>query len=98
MEEIINKIESQYIIIREKNNKKEYFNGATIYSKDENGILRISNIRWSETFIPTKASYEQSRMKDILNGMKKYKKIEEEYDYVIAEIQTITTIVNYIKC
>ena len=37
------------------------------------------------------------RMKDILDGMRKYKKIEEGYNYVIAEIQTITTITNYIE-
>ena len=37
------------------------------------------------------------KMKDILDGMRKYGEIEEGYNYIIAEIQTTTKIVNYIE-
>ena len=97
MEEIINRTKSQYIIVRNKDNEKEYFNGANIYGRDEDGVLRISKTKWSKTLKPMSAKYSLDRMEDILNSMKKYKEIEEGYNYVIAEIQTITTIVNYIE-
>ena len=97
MEEIINRTEPKYIIICENSEGKKYFSGATIYSRDGNGILRVANVRWSKIFNPMSATYNYNRMKDILDGMKKYKKIEEGYNYTIAEIQTTTAIVNYIE-
>ena len=36
-------------------------------------------------------------MKDILDGMRKYGEIEKGYNYVIAEIQTTTAIINYVE-
>lgn len=107
MEEIINRTKSQYIIIREKNGEKEYFDGANIYGRDNDGVLRVSKTRWSKIFNPMNeinkifkpmsAIYDYNKMKDILNGMRKYKEIKDGYNYIIAEIQTTTAIVNYIK-
>ena len=96
MEEIIRQTPSQYIIIRKKGEETEYFSGANIYGRDNDGILRVSKTTWSKTINPMRAPYNQDKMKDILDGMRKYGEIEEEYNYIIAEIQTTTKIVNYI--
>lgn len=97
MEDIIKKSEPQYIIVRGKGDGKEYFCGANLYGKDNDGVLRVSKTRWSKTFTPISATFNQNRMKDILDGMQKYGEIEKGYNYVIAEIQTTTAIVNYIE-
>ena len=97
MEEIIRQNPSQYIIIRKKGEETEYFSGANIYRRDNDGILRVSKTTWSKTINPMRAPYNQDKMKDILDGMRKYGEIEEEYNYIIAEIQTTTKIINYIE-
>ena len=97
MEEIIKRTKSQYIIIRGKGEGKEYFSGANIYRRDNDGVLRVSKTRWSKIFTPMSATYNYNRMKDILDGMRKYGEIEKGYNSVIAEIQTTTAIVNYIE-
>ena len=97
MEEIIKRTESQYIIIREKGNGKEYFDGANIYGRDNAGILKVSKTKWSKEFHSSYATYDFDRMNDILNGMRKYREIEKGYNYVIAEIQITTAIINYIE-
>ena len=51
----------------------------------------------NKIFKPMSTIYDYNRIKDILNGMKKYKEIEKGYNYIIAEIQTATAIVNYIE-
>lgn len=96
MEDIIKRTEPQYIIIRGKGDGKEYFSGANLYGKDNDGVLRVSKTKWSKTFTPISATYNQDRMKDILDGMHKYGEIEDGYNYIIAEIQTTTAIVDYI--
>ena len=97
MKEIINRIEPKYIIIRRNGEGKEYFSGANIYRRDNDGVLRVSKTKWSKIFNPMSATYSLDRMKDILDGMRKYGEIEEGYNYVIAKIYTTTTIVNYIE-
>ena len=96
MEEIIRQTPSQYIIIRKKGEETEYFSGANIYGRDNDGVLRVSKTTWSKTINPMRAPYNQDKIKDILDGMRKYGEIEEGYNYIIAEIQTTTKIVNYI--
>ena len=96
MKDIIKISEPQYIIIREKDNRKEYFSSANIYGKDDNGVLRVINPKWSKRFLPISSAYNLNRMKEILNGMYKYGKIENQYTYVIAKIQTTTAIIDYI--
>ena len=76
MEEIIKRTKSQYIIIRGKGEGKEYFSGANIYRRDNDGVLRVSKTRWSKIFIPMSATYNYNKMKDILDGMRKYGEIE----------------------
>lgn len=97
MEEIIKRTEPQYIIIRRKDDIKEYFCGADLYGTDNDGVLRVSKTKWSKTFTPISATYRRHRMRDILNGMQKYGEIEDGYSYAIAEVQTTTVIVNYTK-
>ena len=97
MEETIKRTKSQYIMIRGNDKDKEYFSGADLYGKDNDGILKVSKTRWSKIFIPMGATYNRNRMKDILDGMRKYGEIEKGYNYVIAEIQTTTAIINYIE-
>ena len=97
MREIIYKEPSEYIIIRDKGDGKEYFNGANIYGRDNDGVLRVSKTKWSKEFHSFHAASDLDSMKDILNGMYRYGETEEEYNYVIAKIQTITEIVKYIN-
>ena len=97
MEEIIKRTESQYIIIRGKGDGKEYFDGANIYGRDNVGILKVSKTKWSKEFHSIRTTYDLDRMKDILDGMRKYGEIEKGYNYVIAEIQTTTAIINYVE-
>lgn len=97
MERIIKRASPQYIIIRRKDEKEEYFCGARIGRKDNEGVLRVSEVVWSKTFTPMSASYAYSRMKDILDGMRKYGGIEKGYSYVIAETQVTIAITNYIN-
>lgn len=97
MEDIIKRNEPQYIIIRGKGDGKEYFSGANLCGKDNNGVLRVSKIKWSKTFIPASATYNKDRMKDILDGMRKYGEIGDGYNYAIAKIQTTIAIVDYIE-
>ena len=96
MEEIIRRDDFQYIIVRGKGNGKEYYDGANLYGRDNAGILKVSKVEWSKTFTPIHASYDKIRMENILEGMRKYGKIEDEYSYFIAEIQTTTAIISYI--
>lgn len=97
MEEIIRKDDFQYIIVRGKGDEKEYYDGASLYGRDNDGILKVSRVKWSKTFTPIHASYDKIRMENILEGMRKYGEIEKGYNYVIAEIQTTTAIINYIE-
>lgn len=97
MKEIIKRTKPQYIIIRRKGDEKEYFNGANIYGRDNVGILRVAKIKWSKEFHSIHTTYDLDRIKDILNGMRKYGEIEKGYNYVIAKIQTTTAIINYVE-
>ena len=97
MEEVIKIDPRQYIIIRENGDGKEYFCGANIYGRDNDGVLKVSKPNWSKTLIPIGGMYYEGKMRDILNGMRKYGEIEDGYNYVIAEIQTTTAIINYIE-
>lgn len=96
MDEIIKRTDSQYIIIRGKGDGKEYFDGANLYGRDNDGVLRVAKTKWSKEFHSIHASHDLVRIKNILDGMHKYGEIEKEYNYVIAEIQTTTAITNYI--
>ena len=97
MKEIIKKDAPQYIIFRKNNNGKEYYDGANLYGRDNDGVLRIKKTKWSKEFHLSHARYDFDRMNDILDGMYKYGEIEKGYDYFIAKIQTTTAIINYIE-
>ena len=96
MEEVIKRTDSQYIIIRGKGDGKEYFDGANLYGRDSDGVLKVAKTKWSKEFHSVHASHDLDRIKNILDGIRKYGEIEKGYHYVIAEIQTTTTIINYI--
>lgn len=98
MKEIIKKDAPQYIIFRKNNNKKEYYGGANLYGRDNDGVLRIAQTRWSKEFHSEHVTYDFDRMNDILDGMHKYEEIEKRYDYFIAKIQTTTTISKLYWC
>ena len=97
MKEIIKKDAPQYIIFRKNNNGKEYYDGANLYGKDSDGVLRIAKAKWSKEFHSAYATYDFDKMNEILNGMHKYGEIEKGYHYFIAKIQTTTAIINYIE-
>lgn len=96
MEDIVERTESRYIIVRVKGNEKEYFDSATIYGRDSDGVLIVTKTKWSKEFHSAHTNRDFDRTKNILNGMRKYGEIENEYEYVIAEIQTVVSIVDYI--
>lgn len=97
MKDIIKRSKPEYIIVREKGDGKEYFDGANIYGRDNVGILRVSKTKWSKEFHSMYTAYDLDRSKNILDGMRKYGEIEKGYNYVIAKIQTTTVIINYIE-
>ena len=59
--------------------------------------MRVAKTKWSKEFHSIHTTYDLDRIKDILNGMRKYEEIEKGYNYVIAKIQTTTAIINYIE-
>lgn len=99
MDDIIERAKPQYTIVRGKGNdtRKEYFDGANLYGRDNDGVLKVAKTKWSKEFHSIRASHDLVRIKNILDGMHKYGEIEKEYNYVIAEIQTTTAITNYIE-
>ena len=97
MEDIINRSDSLYTIVRGKGDEKEYFDGANIYGRDNVGILKVSKTKWSKEFHSIHTTYDLDRMKDILDGMRKYGEMEEGYNYAIAEVQITTAITSYIE-
>ena len=68
MKEIIKKDAPQYIIFRKNNNGKEYYDGANLYGKDSDGVLRIAKAKWSKEFHSAYATYDFDKMNEILNG------------------------------
>lgn len=97
MKGIIKINEPEYIIVRGKGDGKEYFDGANIYGRDNVGILKVSRTKWSKEFHSIHTTYDLDRMKDILDGMRKYGEMEEGYNYAIAEVQITTAITSYIE-
>lgn len=97
MKDIIKINEPEYIIVRRKGDEKEYFNGANIYGRDNDNVLRVSRTKWSKGFYSMYTTHDLDGTKDILNGMRKYGEMEEGYNYAIAKIQVTTAIISYIE-
>lgn len=96
MKQIIDTTIPKYIIIRWKGRQLQFFDGAKLYGRDSENILRVSKVKFSDS-IHTINLGNLERYKAIYDGMKKYGEIDNDCLYEIAEIQTEIVVTDFIS-
>lgn len=85
----------QYIIIKKNKDNVVFYNGADLYGRDVNHILRMKNIKWSEALnLALAHAFSLERAKEILIGIESYEEKKEDISYHIVKLQLCVQITN----